>query len=491
MAAEPPPGAATDQVTAGPAADAHLARVAVVGGGISGLAAAWRLKQEMPDLQIIVLDASDHPGGKLRAAPVGGVSVDAGAESMLARRPEAVQLAGDVGLRGAIVHPATTTASIWSRGKLHPMPTGTLMGVPSDPAAALGVLSPQEVARAQQDRSTAMTSLEHDVSVGDFVAARCGPAVVDRLVEPLLGGVYAGHARRLSLRATVPALWDASVAGEAPTMAARRLSSAAARDGSPVFAGIVGGLASLASTLVDRLTAAGVQFSSQTHVRELHRTRTGWRLVAGSKACPRAVEVDAAVLATPSTPASRLLSPHCPAAAADLSAIAYASMAIVTTAFPLGSVPPLPGSGFLVPPVERLGVKASTFSSNKWAWLAAAAPDLLILRVSVGRQGEESDLQRSDEDLVRLALGDLTTVLRTAMPPPVDTHVQRWGGGLPQYAVGHVDRVARIRAGLKTLPGVEVAGAAYEGVGIPACIASGRLAADAVLTHLRARAPGP
>jgi len=160
-------------------------------------------------------------------------------------------------------------------------------------------------------------------------------------------------------------------------------------------------------------------------------------------------------------------------------------MAIVSIALPRHGLPQLSGSGFLVPPVEDRAVKASTFSTNKWRWVADAAPDLFILRASLGRVGEEAVLQRSDEDLKRLVLGDLADALGGQLPIPVESHVQRWGGALPQYAVGHVDRVARIRAAVAQVPALALAGAAYEGVGIPACIASGRAAADAVLTHLR------
>jgi oxygen-dependent protoporphyrinogen oxidase len=160
-------------------------------------------------------------------------------------------------------------------------------------------------------------------------------------------------------------------------------------------------------------------------------------------------------------------------------------MVIVSLALPRHGLPRLPGSGFLVPSVDGRAVKASTFTTNKWSWVDDLAPDLFILRASLGRSGEEAVLQRSDGDLVRLVLADLADALGGKLPTPVDSHVQRWGGALPQYAVGHVDRVARIRSAVSQVPGLEVAGAAYEGVGIPACIASGRQAAEAVLAHLR------
>ena len=463
-------------------------RVAVVGGGISGLSAAYAVMCAVPDAEVLLLDASDRPGGKLRAEVVAGVRIDVGAESMLARRPEGLELVSELGLDERLEHPLTTRASVWSRGLLHPMPSGTLMGVPANPAAALGLLDAEEIARDEQERDLPAEPLTEDVSVGEHVERRAGAAVVDRIVEPLLGGVYAGHARRLSLQATVPALWAAAARGESLTVAAERAASAAAGNPSPVFAGLSGGMSTLADALHRALVAGGVRVVSDTIVRSLERTPGGWRLVSGPVPAPVATEVDAVVLAVPAAAAARLLSPHSAGAAAELAGIDYASMAIVSLVLPRAGMPALPGSGFLVPPVEGLTIKASTFSSAKWGWTAEAAGDLVVLRASIGRQGDEADLQRSDRELVAVAAREVGQVLGGPLPTPVDAHVQRWGGALPQYAVGHLDRVARIRAGVAGLPGLEVAGAAYEGVGIPACIASGRRAAAAVVTHLRERA---
>jgi oxygen-dependent protoporphyrinogen oxidase len=227
--------------------------------------------------------------------------------------------------------------------------------------------------------------------------------------------------------------------------------------------------------------AAGAEIRTRTTVRELHRTPDGWRLVVGSTRDPQEVLADAVVLAVPAAPTARLLRPHAPAAASDLAQIRYSSMAVVALAFPGAAFPQPPaGSGFLVPPVEGRSVKAVTFTSSKWGWYADRAPGLVLLRASVGRLGEEPVLQRDDADLVDLVLADLADLLGVT-DPPVDARVSRWGGGLPQYTVGHLERVARIRAAVETLPGLAVAGAQYDGVGIPACVASGEQAAAALL----------
>ena len=451
--------------------------VAVVGGGVAGLAAAWELLQGN-DVRVVVLDAADVVGGKLRRAEVAGYSVDVGAESMLARRPEATSLVADLGLGGRLTHPEPVPAAVWSRGRRWPLPGGTVMGVPTDPAAAAGLLTPEEVVRASAEQVG--PRVVEDVAVGTFVADRVGPAVVDRLVEPLLAGVYAGHARSLSLQATVPALWAAATDGTA-------IVGRPATDvpGGPVFAGYRGGLGLFASDLAAAVVGRGGQIRTRSTVRELARRPDGWRLTVGPTIDSEALDVDGVVLALPATPAARLLRPFSSSAAERLDEIDYASVAIVTLALPRSAAVLLGGSGFLVPPVEPLAIKAATFSSTKWAWLAEDAQDVVLLRASLGRAGEVAVLQRDDDDLVRTVVADLRTVLGPDLPDPVDGHVQRWGGALPQYAVGHVSRIQAVLEAIANLPALGLAGAAYEGVGIPACIGSGRRAAREVLAALR------
>ncbi len=450
--------------------------VAVVGGGIAGLASAWELLQHN-DIRVVVFESAGVVGGKLRSAEVAGHVVDVGAESMLARRPEGTGLATDLGLEAGLTHPNPVPAAVWSRGRLQPLPGGTVMGVPTDPGAAAGLLTPDEVARAVDERVG--PPLSEDVSVGRFVQDRVGPAVVDRLVEPLLAGVYAGHAHRLSLRATVPALWAAASAGT--PIVGQPVST---DPGGPVFAGYRGGLGALAAGVARGLVARGAKIRTGATVRELARRPRGWRLTVGPTIGAEQLDVDGVVLAVPATPAARLLRATAPSAAALLDAVEYASVAIVTLALPRSAARLLDGSGFLVPPVEPLTIKAATFSSTKWAWLAEAASDVVLLRASLGRAGEVAVLQRVDADLVEAVVADLRTVLGD-LPAPVDSHVQRWGGALPQYAVGHLARVNTVLETGATLPGLGLAGAAYEGVGIPACVASGRRAAREVLASLR------
>ncbi|QES57239.1 protoporphyrinogen oxidase [Streptomyces venezuelae] len=463
----------------------------VVGGGIAGLAAAHRLLAE--GVRVTLLEAGPRLGGKLYAGELAGARVDLGAESMLARRPEAVALAEAVGLGEAVQAPATATAHLWTRGALRPMPRGHVMGVPGDlgPLAASGVLSAEGLARIEAERTLPPTEIGDDVAVGAYVAARLGREVVDRLVEPLLGGVYAGDAYRISMRAAVPQLFEAArthaLLGDGVRELQRR-AEAAPQPAGPVFAGIDGGIGRLPLAVADACRAAGARLVTGTPVREVTRTPDGWRVVAGSGAT-ELIEADAVILATPAGPAARLLDGLAPAAAAELREVEYASMALVTMAFRRSDLPAAVSgggaSGFLVPPVDGRTIKASTFSSNKWAW-AGTDPDLFLLRTSVGRYADESDLQREDGELVDVSLADLGEAVGLTARPVAST-VTRWDGGLPQYPVGHLGRVARIRTAVAALPGLAVCGAVYDGVGIPACVASAGKAADAVIAALGAR----
>jgi oxygen-dependent protoporphyrinogen oxidase len=344
--------------------------------------------------------------------------------------------------------------------------------VPSSLRSLAGVLSPVEVVRAAADFVLPGHAAEEDVSVAALVGRRLGSAVVQRLVDPLLGGVYAGHAGELSARATMPQLADAR--GSLIRATRRVLPAPGPAPAAPVFATVRSGL----GTLAERVAAASsATIVTGRPVRRVERTSSGFRVVHGPTVDERAVDADAVVVAVPAAPAARLLAGVAPAAAADLAGIEAASVALVTTVWASRDVPPLSGSGYLVPAAAGRPVKAVTFSSAKWAHVGTA--DLAVARASFGRHGETADLQRADEELVDLAVQELGRIAGFR-GSPVAARVTRWGGGLPQYAVGHVERVARVRTGVAAVPGLAVCGAAYEGVGIPACIRSGVAAAAQV-----------
>jgi oxygen-dependent protoporphyrinogen oxidase len=456
--------------------------VAIVGGGIAGLTAAYFLRDR--GIAVTVLEGSPAIGGKLAVSEVAGIAIDAGAEALLAKRPEGVDLIRAVGLADRLVRPGTTTASIWTRGHFRPLPRRQFMGVPADfgDLERSGILSPAGLDRARQDAVLAATARDGDVAVGEFVGSRFGPEVVDRLVDPLLGGVYAGRADRLSFEATLPGLAPESRRHPSLAEAAAAMLGPGQdeRLAQPVFTTLADGLGSLPRALAE---ASGAAVRTAATVRELARTPGGWQLTIGPAIAPGRIEADAVILALPARPASRLVRQVTGAAraAAALAEIEYASMAIVTLAYPAAAFPePITGSGYLVPAVDGRPVKAVTFSTVKWPHLASG---LQVVRCSIGRIGEEAVLQRDDAELATLAAADLAAATGVAGKSAA-TRVSRWGGGLPQYTVGHLDRVRRIRTGIGAQPGLAVCGAAYDGIGIPACIASARMAADQILGYL-------
>ncbi|WP_332662811.1 protoporphyrinogen oxidase [Aeromicrobium sp.] len=434
-------------------------RVAVVGGGMSGLAAAYELGAG--GAEVIVLEGSDRLGGKLKLGSVGDLTLDLGAESMLARRPEALDLVHAVGLDERLVNPRTITASIWTHGALRPMPP-TVMGIPADvdALAASGI--------ADVDPHVVPVP-DEDVSVASFVTERLGRDVLDRLVEPLLGGVYAGRTDSLSLRATTPQIAELGP----DLLAGAVIARAAANASGPVFAGLAGGVGQLPAAIA---ATEGIDVRLDATVRAITRSADGWRLSVGPTTDVEHLDVDAVVVAAPAPAAARLIAEDAPDAAFALAAIEYASMALVTYVF--DEPPAFEGSGFLVPPVDHTFIKAATVASNKWQWVADTGRT--VIRASVGRAGEATLLQHDDRDIAVRALDDLRTAFG-GLPEPLDWVVQRWGGGLPQYDVGHLDRVEIIERSVAAVPGLEVCGAAYNGVGIPAVIASGRAAARRIL----------
>ena len=473
-------------------------RVAVVGGGISGLAAAHRLRVLLgPSALITVLEQRDRLGGVLRTVDLAGVPYDVGAEAFLARRPEVPALLAELGLSGVQVHPTGAAPSVRAGGRTGPLPAGTLLGVPTSATRLDGLLSAAGVAAVEAEPGRPLRwEPGCDVVLGGLLRERFGDELADRLADPLLGGVYAGRVDALGLRATIPALAAALDAG-APSLTAaadtatrpasrgvgvREAGSPDARVGasvrpSPVFGAVAGGYGVLLDALA---AAAAADIRLGTTVRAVQRREAGWRLVLGPTTAPEVLDVDAVLLAVPAPAAARLLTDVAPAAARAAGEIELASSVVVALAYRPDEVTTLPAtSGALIAAGEPLSVKGVTHSTNKWGHLA---PDGLVrLRASLGRFGEAATLQVDDAELVARVRADLAT-LTGLTADPVDVHVQRWGGGLPQYAVGHLGRVRAIEEGLP--PGLVVAGAALHGVGVPACVGTASAAAGRLVAQL-------
>ena len=450
-------------------------RVAVVGGGVTGLAAAHRLRGLLgPTAEILVLEAADRTGGKIRTVELAGHHMDVGAEAFLVRRPEIPRLLTELGLEGHLVHPSGLPSLIRAGGLAHRMPERTLMGIPSS-AAGLGSL----VGAASRAQITAERTrpLEWtpgtDASVGALVSDRFGEEVTRTCVDPLLGGVYSGSAETIGVRAALPTLAAALDAGAASLGAAVEEALPAPRPG-PVFGALRGGYGVLLRAL-ERAAAAELRLG--VRASGLAPAGAGWWLEPVGR-------VDAVVLAVPAPELAELLADEAPEGAGAAADIELASSAVVALALGHGTVLPQ-NSGMLVATGEATHAKACTLSSRKWPSLGG--PDAQLLRFSFGRHGQAEIVDLPDADLISFAQADLLTMFGVATAP-VDTIVQRWHGGLPQYGPGHGVKVAAIEAGVGALPGVEVAGALMAGVGVPACVASGRAAAERIVAQLTGRA---
>ena len=438
--------------------------VGIVGGGIAGLAAAHEvlLQGGTP----IVFEADDRAGGKLRTEPFDGIDIDTGPDSFLARRPEAVQLCRELGLDG-LEPPAATSAYVFARGALRRLPAGLVLGVPTDPLALArsGILSPWGAARAAAEPFVPGAALGADDALGAVIRRRYGDEVASRLVDPLLGGINAGDVDTLSIDTVAPQIAAAARADRSLTRALKR-APAPPTSNDPVFLTVPGGLAQLVDALVASIVERGGEVRTGDPVSGISATSITSR--SGT------TDVQGVVLAAPAYVTAPLVEPLAPGAAGTLSAIPYASVAMTLLAY--DDARDLDASGFLVPKTEGLLMTAASWASSKWRHLAR--PGRILLRVSAGRHGDERAMGLDDDDLVARMRADLARTMDLTGEPTA-ARVVRWPRSFPQYPPGHA---ARIADALATLPaGVALAGAALGGVGIPACIGSGRAAARTVL----------
>ncbi|GAB4584979.1 protoporphyrinogen oxidase [Nocardia sp. IFM 10818] len=446
-------------------------RIAVVGGGISGLVAAYRLRQALGTAaELILLERAERLGGILHTAEMDGEPVDLGAEAFVGRRPEIPELMRELGIEDQLVYPAGKRPLIWSEGTGHRLPENTLMGIPAAPEALAGLVDSETLARIAGESERPLHWVRGgDIAVGALVADRFGDQVVRRSVDPLLGGVYAGLADAIGVRAALPTLAAALDAGATSLTRAVR-DALPPPSTTPVFGGIRDGY----RVLLDALRAAAdVKIRTTTAATRLTRTSNGWQLDPVGA-------VDAVILATPAPVTATLLREIAPAAAELAAGIDLSSSAVVALALPRDTALP-DNSGILVATGEPLRAKAFTLSSRKWPHLAER--DVALVRASFGRFGDDAALSWPDSDLITAAVEDLTTVTGAEIHP-IQALVQRWVGGLPQYAPGHTARTADLRSATADLEGIALAGAYLNGVGVPACAASGTAAARRIIDHL-------
>jgi protoporphyrinogen/coproporphyrinogen III oxidase len=452
---------------------------AVVGGGISGLVAAYRLRVAAgPDATITVFDPADRLGGALRTERIGGQPLDVGAEAFVARRPEVPALLAELGLAGRQIGTTGARPLIYSRRRLHPFPADTLQGIPAQPQTLAGLVDDATIAWMLDERTRPFFwRSSADPSVAKLVGDRFGEQVVTRSVDPLLAGVYAGSAATIGLRSAAPTLAAALDRGARNlTDAVREAVASVGPPPQSVFGAVEGGYAVLVDELVRR---AGIRWTQVT-IEQVNRAQRGWELVDDEG---QRWHADAAVLAVPAPRLPTLIDGVAPRTASAARRIAVASTALVALALPGGT--PLPEqSGVLVATGERLRAKAITLSSRKWG----RRGNVELVRLSYGRFGDsaETNAARSadDGDLLSWASQDLATVFGVTVEP-VDCHVHRWIDAMPQYGPGHLDLVADLRAGLP--PTLAVAGGYLDGIGVPACVAAATRAAASLVTARVAR----
>ncbi len=462
----------------------------VVGGGISGLAAAWELTggaagQHPGGPAVTLLEASPRLGGPLRSEVFGGRVVDMGPDGFLGRRPEAVTLCHEVGLGDALEPIAAHGAWVWARNRLRALPAQHALGIPTRfwPTVRTGSLGPAGVLGLARDALLPRPDVRGpmgDRSVGPLVTRKLGKQVVDTLVDPLLGGIYAGTVDDMSAAATFPPLLAAAQRRGSLMRALRAEVPPPDESGTPLFWSLRDGMASLVDALADALRARGVDLRLSARVDALERAGGRWRVRCGDTT----VDADAVVLSAPASETAALLQPHDEDAAGLLGAIDYSSAVVVTFRVASADVPDLEGTGFLVPRHsphrgrDAWSVTACTFLDRKWPHLARDGE--VLLRASLGRIDDARWQHWTDEEVIAHAWEELAVLMGLA-GDPLESTVVRHANGLPQYRVHHLLRTAGVESAVARLGGLMVAGAAYHGVGIPACAASGRAAARALL----------
>ncbi|MEM7285548.1 MAG: protoporphyrinogen oxidase [Actinomycetota bacterium] len=459
-----------------------MSRALVVGGGISGLTTALTLFHHNVDVE--VLEAADRLGGKILTSEVAGVQVDAGPDAFLVREPHMTDLCEQLNIGQDLVSPATGAARLWLQGALRPLPRKQYLGVPLDldDLAESGLITHEGLERAALDLEAEANAPAGDESAGAMIRRRLGDEVMDKLVGPLLGGINAGDADRLSLQAGVPQL-AAAVSHDASVMRSipEHLRKAGRDPRSPIFLTHPRGVGWIIDTMATRLQR---RVHLDQPVSGLERTEHGWRVLAPDGAH----ETEAVVLSTPAFASARLLREHAPETAAMLDEIPYASVVMVTFAFATDQLPELPGSGFLIPRGEGMLMTACSQASTKWAHLAGPTT---FLRVSAGHAGDERAMEMDDDALVDRLLEELRWTAGIDAEPD-EVRITRWPRSFPQYRPGHGERVSSIEARLaEEAPGVVITGAAYRGLGLPACVHQGRRAAKVVEDYLGIEAPEP
>ena len=475
----------------------NLRTVGVIGGGISGLATAYALCEQAAaagiPIRCTVIDAASDWGGKIVTHRVGDLVTEAGPDSFLSQKPAGLELCDKLGLTDQLINTNETgkRASVFSRGRLHELPEGLVALAPGQlgPLLRSGLLSWSGLARMGLDLVVPAKRSPEDESLAAFFRRRLGQEAFERILEPLMAGIYAGDAEQMSLQATFPRFielerqYGSVIRG---MVKARGAGSSATQAGPKrtMFVSFKNGLSDLVTALVRRLTTQGVALKAACAVdalrvrsHQLGRWMYDIILHDGS-----ALSVDSLVLATPAYVSAELVRPLTPIAAGLLETIPYSSTATIAMAYPRAAVSgTAEGFGFVVPRAEGRDLIAATWTSLKWPH--RASPDQLLVRCYVGGVGREAILELDDRGLVARVRKELNAMCGLAAEPGF-VEVNRWMRAMPQYTLGHLDRLTQIEAALSRYGGLVLTGAGYRGVGIPDCIRDGAVAAERVVRYL-------
>lgn len=479
-------------------------KLVIIGGGIAGLAAAYYAqKNAEEDLEITLLEQADYWGGKLvtERIPYGGPDeadqfvIEGGPDTFVVTKPWGVQLCKELGLGERLrgTNPEAKKTYILKNEQLHELPGGLTMMIPTEfgPMIRTGLLSWPAKARMGIDFFLPVAKENGDETMGEFVTRRLGRAAYESLIEPLMSGIYAGDGDKLSLQATLPYLRDletkyGGLVKGALTIRKERAQKAKANGKSPtqtpgsrsIFLTPLTGLGEIVEALVEKLEMAGVDLRLGSSVKTLERLNVStWNVALDTG---EQLESDAVILATPAFVSGALIDNFAPDLATELTAIEYVSTATVTMAFPESQLPrPLDGYGYVIPRREGRKALACTWTSTKFPHRAPEG--YALVRVFVGRAGQESQITWDDDALLEIAREELKLTLGITSEPLM-TRIYQWEKAMPQYNIGHPERLERINIALEEFPDLALAGNGYRGIGIPDCIYSGELAAKRVST---------
>jgi len=464
-----------------------MSHIVIIGGGIAGLSAAYYAQKKAPEASITLLESAGRWGGKIATDRVtfddGQFIIEGGPDTFLATKPWAVALCKELGL-GERLHgtnPAQKNTYVLHRDRLEPLPDGLAMMIPTNVQAILAtrLVSWFGKARMGLDFMLPPHAPNGDESLGAFVSRRLGREAYENLIEPLMSGIYAGNGDRLSLASTFPYLFDleqkyGSLARGALEMRKKMPSTPGSRS---AFLTPTTGLAEIVEALTARLDSLGVELRLNTTVSRLTHSASTYLLglMDGST-----LSADALILATPAYVSGKLLMTIDPALAADLQSIPYASTATVTLAYRQSELGrELDGYGYVIPRSAGRKALACTWTSTKFPHRAPQG--YALIRVFIGRAGQENDIPWSEPELLALAREELQLTLGIRAEPTV-ARVFMWDKAMPQYNLGHPVILKRIDAALENHPALALAGNGYRGIGIPDCIHSGELAADRILS---------